>query len=252
MAIAGGLAGAAGADDMPTSTTLGIQPSYFEGDYGTGMDTEITYVPVYAKYRAGNFSFKVTVPYISVKNEGVIVSGGTVVGKNGHGGTTTATRKSGLGDVIAESRYRFRGTGSGPDVSPYVKVKFGTASYDDGLGTGENDYEGGIGLEWTIGRDTYPFLDIGYRLVGSPPGRNLRNIATYEAGSTFRLDDSNFLSAIFSGHESTEAGFANSAEILLAWNHETTPGSGIQLYVDKGLTDGSPKYGFGIGAYTRF
>jgi hypothetical protein len=249
--IAGGLTGAADADNTPSSVTLGVQPSYFEGDYGTGQDTEIIYVPVYAKYRSGNVSFKLTVPYLWVKSEGVIVSGGTVVGTRG-GGTTTATKKSGLGDIWIESRYRFRGTGAGPDISPYVKVKFGTASYSDGLGTGKNDYEGGVGIEWIVGRNTFPFLDVGYRYVGSPPDRNLRNIAAYEGGSTFRVDEHDFLSAIFSGHESTEAGFANSAEILLAWNYETTPGNGTQLYVDKGLTDGSPRYGIGVSAYTRF
>ena len=234
----------------PASTlTLGVQPSYFTGNYGTGTTTDITYVPVYAKYKTGNLSLKLTVPYISVKSSGALVSGGTVIGAGSNGNVTT---NSGLGDVWTEGRYKIRGTGTAPDVSPYVKIKFGTASHNNGLGTGENDYEGGLGFEWAVGRTVFPFADIGYRFLGSPPGRSLRNIVTYDAGITYKADEKNFLSGIYSGHQASQAGFANTADLLVAWNHETRPGTGYQFYLDKGLSNGSPKYGIGVGAYVRY
>jgi hypothetical protein len=239
----------AGAAEHPSTLTLGIQPSYFTGDYGTSTTTNITYVPIYAKYKTGNLSLKLTVPYISVESSGALVSEGTVIGTTAGG---TVTRHSGLGDVWAESRYKFRGAGNLPDVSPYVKIKFGTASHAKGLGTGKNDYEGGLGFEWAVGRSLFPFLSLGYRILGSPSGRNLRNIVTYSGGTTYKVDEKNFLSGIYSGHQASQAGFANTADLLVAWNYERWPGSGFQFYLDKGLSNGSPKYGIGGGAYVRF
>lgn len=247
--LATGIAAPAWSAGGASTLTLGVQPSYFEGDYGTGTTTKITYVPVYAKYKTGNVSLKLTVPYISVESSGALVSGGTVIGT---GTTGTTAHNSGLGDVWAEGRYKIHGTGDAPDVSPYVKVKFGTASRTKGLGTGENDYEAGLGFEWAVGKRTFPFLDAGYRLLGSPPGRNLRNIFTYDGGVTWKVDEKNFLTGMYSGHEASQVGFASSADAIVAWNHETRPGTGYQLYADKGLSNGSPNYGIGAGAYVRY
>lgn len=244
-----GIVAPARAADQASSVTLGLQPSYFTGDYGSGTTTKITYVPLYAKYRTGNLSLKLTLPYLSVQSSGALVSGGAVIDTGGGG---AVTRKSGLGDVWAEGRYRFRGRGAAPDVSPYLKIKFGTASRADGLGTGKLDYEAGLGFEWVVGRTVFPVLDIGYRVVGSPPGLDLRNIVTYDAGVIYRAGDHDFLSGLYSGRQASRAGFADAADLLVAWNHETRPGTGLQLYLDKGLSNGSPQYGAGIGAYVRY
>lgn len=247
--IAAGATGTVCADDRAATVTVGMTPAYYEGDYGTSTTTKIYYLPFWAKYKAGDFSLKLTVPYISVESAGALVSGGTVIG-TGAGGTVT--RSSGLGDIWTEARYRFRGAGAAPDISPYLKIKLGTASARDGLGTGENDYEPGIGLEWAVGRTLFPFAQAGYRIVGSPPGRNLRDIATYETGLTYEVTDKHFLTAMFAGHQATQQGFANTADLLVAWNYYVKPGSGFQLYVDKGLSDGSPNYGAGVGIQARF
>ncbi len=45
----------------------------------------------------------------------------------------------------------------------------------------QNDYEPGIGLEWTAGPNLVPFVDFGYRFVGSPAGLDLSNAATTAA-----------------------------------------------------------------------
>jgi len=250
VAIAGAVITASAQADRPsTSLTLGVTPSYYEGDYGTTTTTKIFYLPVWAKLQAGDLSLKLTVPYLSVQSAGALVSGGTVIG---NGGNKTVTSNSGLGDVWAEGRYRFRGAGGMPDISPYMKIKFGTASYSNGLGTGQNDFEPGVGFEWAVGNVMFPFADVGYRVVGSPPGLALRDVATYDGGMTYKLDDRNFLTGMFAGHEATQPGFAGTADLLVAWNYYTRPGSGFQVYVDKGLSNGSPNYGVGGGVQTRF
>ncbi len=241
--------GSAWADERPATVTLGVTPAYYVGDYGTTATTKIYYLPVWAKYKNGNLSLKVTVPYIAVESAGALVSGGSVIAG---GAGKTVTRNSGLGDIWTEAKYRFRGAGAAPDVSPYLKIKLGTASRTNRLGTGKNDFEPGVALDWVVGRTLFPFLQFGYRMVGSPTGYNLRDVATYEGGLTYQVVEKNFVTAMFSGHQATQAGFANTADLLVAWNYYVSPGSGFQVYVDKGLSNGSPNYGVGVGAQTRF
>lgn len=235
-----------------TSVSMGVIPSYSEGDYGTSSTTKIEYVPVYLKYQVDDVSLKLTIPYISVESTGALVSGGTVLVRPGTGGKTATTTESGLGDIWLEGRYRLHGTGSAPDILPYAKVKLGTASHSNGLGTGENDFEAGVGLEWMAGNKTFPFVDVGYRMIGQPSGVTYRDIATYDAGAMTKLDSKDFLTGMFAGHQSAVAGQADAADLIVAWNHSLNPTTGLQAYFDKGLSNGSPNYAVGAGVETRF
>jgi hypothetical protein len=226
---------------------VGVQPSYFSGDYGTGQTTKIWYLPAYVQYRQSDFRLKLTFPYIRVDSSGAVVSGGTVIAAGGGPRVT----HSGMGDAWLEARYTIHGQDHGPDLVPYGKIKFGTASRADGLGTGENDYEAGLGLEWTF-HDTFPFARAGYRIVGNPPGSNLHDIAIYEVGSTFALNKTQFLTPMINGRESTVTGGTAPLDAILAWDYLWKPGTGIQLYVDKGLSNGSPDVGVGVGVHARF
>lgn len=237
-----------------TSLNVGVMPSYSEGDYGTGSKTKILYVPFFAKYQLGEASFKVTVPYISETSEGdTVISGGTVVGKKKVKTTTTTTSTShaGLGDIWLEGRYRFAGTGDAPDITPYLKVKLGTASSSDGLGTGKNDYEPGVTFEWTVATKYFPFADVGYRIVGEPADSSFNNILTYDAGVMYQLNDKHFLTGMFFGQQAMQSGDSAPADLMAVWSYKKTPELTIQVYFDKGLSDGSPDYMFGAGIQRR-
>ena len=247
-----GCAGTGWAADAGSSFTIGVAPSYSDGKYGTSSDTQIFYLPVYAKYRQGDLSLKLTVPYISVESTGAVLSGGTVIGRPGKG-SAGKTTESGLGDVWLEGRYRIRGSGGAvPDFVPYAKVKFGTASYSKGLGTGENDYEGGLGLEWAVADNWFPFVDAGYRIVGVPAGLQLSDFATYDGGVMYRAASTDYLTAMFTGHGSAQAGAPAAADALVAWNHQLGGGIGLQAFLDKGLSNGSPNYALGVGVEKHF
>lgn len=232
-----------------SSFTVGSMATYSEGDFGTGSNTKIWYVPTYFVYRQGNVKLKLTVPYISVESQGAVVSGGSVIGRTG---TAQTTREGGLGDIWLEGKYTVRGSGAMPDLVPYAKVKFGTASASRGLGTGKNDYESGLDLEWVVGSSVFPFATLGYRVVGKPANTNLRNILTYDAGSSFMVATQHVLTLMYSGRQSAQPGFPAASDAIAAWNYDLTPGNGFQVYVDKGLSTGSPNYSVGIGGQVRF
>jgi len=231
-----------------TAITLGVQPSYFQGDYGTGNTVKMVYVPVFLKYRLGNATFKATIPYIFVSSGDVLVSGGTVVGKSSTSGT-----RNGLGDIWLEGQYKFKtGDGLVPDIQPYAKIKVPTASHSKGLGTGKTDYEVGSTLQWKAGTTLFPFLKGGYRIVGKRAELNLRNVATYEGGITAAVTPHNYLTAMYSGHQSLQRGFASTSDAIVAWDYTGLQDVDFQLYGDKGLSTGSADFGVGFAASIRF
>lgn len=250
-----GYVGMGWAADSGSNLTLGVEPSYSDGKYGTSSDTKIFYLPVYAKYQDGDLGIKLTVPYISVESTGAVLSGGVVIGHKRTSSTSPAsqTTESGLGDVWLEGNYRIHGAGgAAPDFVPYAKVKFGTASSSKGLGTGENDYEGGLGLEWAVADNWFPFLQAGYRFVGEPTGLSLSDFATYDGGVMYRASSTDYLTVMFTGHGSAGAGTPVAADALVAWNHRLSNGIALQAFLDKGLSNGSPDYGAGVGLERRF
>jgi len=229
--------------------TIASIPSYFTGNFGTATTTNITYIPNYIKYKFDDISIKLTVPFIIVQSNGAAVSGGTVIGT----GKGTSKTEGGLGDIWLEGKYTLHHAfDSSFDFIPYTKIKFGTASRTKGLGTGENDYELGMGVRTRFAGRWFPFARLGYRLVGQPAGRVLDNILTYRAGVSYALDRSNVLTILFSGRQASQPGFSSAAEMIAAWNYKLQPNMGIQVFGDKGLSNGSPDYGVGGGLTYRF
>lgn len=233
--------------------TLSNNAAYFQGDYGTGQNIDIYYDATSLELSQDQWKLKLTVPYLWVKNlpVGAQISSGSVVTGGGHTATHDA---SGLGDIWLEGRYKiYRGSGLKPSVAPYLKIKFATASTSSGLGTGRNDYEPGVMLQQVASPHLFPFAKIGYRFVGKPNGSRYRNIFTYKLGATYALSHKSFLTPMFSGQQSLIPGNSNPADLILAWNYNVTAkGSGIQLYVDKGLSSGSADFGLGIGGQIVF
>ncbi len=232
---------------------MGNIPSDYQGRFGTRHTIDIFYDPTFLQYQTSTLRLKLTVPYISVSHlpMGATLTNGGLAKRTSSQKTTNA---SGLGDIwLAAHETIIPEKGLRPALVPYVKVEFGTASASQGLGTGRNDYEFGLGVNTTIGANMFPFAHVGYRFVGSPPGQNLQNIVTYDAGVSAALTLRNILTLMYSGEQSEQPGYAGPADAIVAWNHNVTvAGSGFQVYLDKGLTNGSADIGVGLGGQVVF
>lgn len=239
----------AGSAHAESGISASVSPSYFSGSFGTANTTEIYYVPVYLNYKTGNAGIKLTVPYISVRSNGAVVAGGTVIG-NGTG--TTKSTNSGMGDIWLEGKYKFQQVVGNVDLIPYAKVKFGTGSRAKGLGTGENDFEFGTSIRTRVGQRAFPFARVGYRIVGQPVNVVLDNIMTYKAGVSYAFDNKNIFTVLFSGRQASQPGFQAAADLMAAWNYSLRPNLELQFFGDKGLSNGSPDYGAGISVQARF
>lgn len=233
---------------------------YSSGTYGTPFSTDIWDVPFSVGYQANRWSVKLTVPWISISGASDVIPGiGRVKNNNPHGRghghgnsgptpppvTETNGSASGLGDIVAQATYglvRDDADNFGLDLTG--KVKFGTASADKGLGTGQNDY--GINLDaykgfgaWTV------FGGAGYMKYGSSQYIVLNNGWNGNVGASYKLSDTDTVGTYFYYRQKiSDVGYAE-RELTGYWDHHFGNAWRLQAYVLGGFSDGSPDWGVG-------
>lgn len=267
-ALALGVCGAPAyaADAGHATLTAGFD--YSSGSYGTPFNTDIWDVPLGVGYEADRWSVKLTMPWVNISGAGDVIPGiGRVKNGNpnvrgrghGNGGTTpvpptteTTGSASGLGDIVAQATYglvRDDADNFGLDLTG--KVKFGTASADKGLGTGQNDY--GVNLDaykgigaWTV------FGGAGWMKYGSSQYIVLHNGWNANFGAGYKLDNSNDIGAYFYFRQKiADTGYAQ-RELTGYWNHRFGSAWRLQAYVLGGFSDGSPDWGAGASLRYAF
>lgn len=222
-----------------TSLTTGFD--FSSGKYGDTTATNILYVPVTGKYQTDDYYLKLTVPYISVSSAGGVVLG---MGKlRTVQGTKTLTQ-SGLGDVTAAAGYTvFAGQKFLLDL--VANVKFGTADASKNLGTGENDYSAQVDGFYTLDKTTL-FASAGYKIIGSPPGVTLNNIAYGTLGFSQKTGDTGTVGLMVDAGQSTSAINPGTREMTVFVSNKISKIIKIQASLMKGFSDSSPDFGVGL------
>ncbi|TAN06018.1 MAG: transporter [Rhodanobacteraceae bacterium] len=238
---------------------------YSSGTYGTPFSTDIWDVPFSVGYQGDRWSVKLTVPWVSISGANDVIPGiGRVKNNNPHGRgkgrgngngnggitpvppvTETTGSASGLGDIVAQATYglvRDDADSFGLDLTG--KVKFGTASADKGLGTGQNDY--GVNLDAYKGFGAWTaFGGAGYMKYGSSQYIVLHNGWNANVGAGYKLDASDDIGAYFYYRQKiSDFGYAQ-RELTGYWNHRFGSDWRLQAYVLGGFSDGSPDWGVG-------
>lgn len=229
------------ADEAGTFTlTTGFD--YSSGKYGSNEKTNITSVPVIAKYELDRWVLKLTVPYVTITGPGNVSPG---IGKFRDTTTTRRTTESGLGDIVAGATYNlYGGSDSMPVIDLTGKVKFGTADKDKGLGTGENDYTAQIDLYKSFGNFT-ALGTVGYRVYGDTSAAPLDNVFFGSVGGTYKLAPSTSAGLIYDYRPSITPTGSEVSEMMAFVNHKISANWKAQGYLVKGFSDGSPDYGVG-------
>lgn len=231
--------------------TLATGFDYSRGKYGGSTLTEITYIPFTAKYEAGPWLFKLTAPWLSITGPGSVVGGGddrTVL----RTGSATRTTASGLGDVVASAgRTVIENPSSGLLVDVIGKIKFATADSAKGLGTGENDYALQADVVKSFG-SVSALGTLGYKVMGDPPGLNLRNVWYGSVGAAWKLSAATSAGVLFDARQSSIAGGNKQQEITVYAAHKLGATTRMQGYLVRGLANGSPDWGIGAGLSGQF
>jgi len=228
------------------SLTLETGAHYSTGKYGGTQSTEILYVPVTGKYRSGSWTTKVTVPYLQITGPANVING---VGQTQVATGTTRTTRSGMGDIIASvSNTVYNDASSGLFANLTGKVKFGTASSAQGLGTGKNDYAVETGL-YQVNENLTTFGTLGYQIYGRPAGYRLNNAFYGSLGASYKVDQDTSGGILLSlGQKITTAGSTRAKALLFA-SRKLDRAWKMQGYVLRGFTRSVPDWGAGVTVF---
>ena len=231
---------AASSSSNTFSLTTGVD--YSTGKYGGTSSTDIIYVPLTGRYDIDKWSFKLTVPFITVIGPGNVVRDiGIIKSKK----AAPRTTQEGLGDVVAGVTRNLLDLPSGTLVDLTGKIKFGTASASKGLGTGENDYAAQLDLTQRVTSALSVFGSLGYKFIGSPSGADLKNVVYGEAGAALKLSDGLRIGAFFDASQAPSPTSGEEREVTAYLTQRLTEWWKLQVYGVHGFANGSPDWGGG-------
>ena len=240
------LVGAALAAQVPVVLAQGVLTTsagadYSSGEYGKTESTSVSMLYLSGKYETERWTFRGTVPYLRISGPASVVGVGTdviVLPDAGQGRRTV----SGWGDVTASASYKAIARDN-LLVELGAGIKLPTADESKGLGTGETDYAVQTDVYLPMGAGG-PFVTLGYRWYGDPPGLELRNAYFGSVGYAWRDASGNNVGAAYDFRDRTVAGGARGRELVLFVSHAVGAWKG-QLYFIKGYSDASPDAGIG-------
>lgn len=227
--------------------SLGIQPSFFGGNFGGTKVTNIYEQLLTLRYHGSGWRVSIQLPALAVSGPG-FVSGQSVINGEQRQGVSV-----GIGDIwLGGDASLVRPSGLWPGVKPYMRLKIPTASRSKGLGTGAADFEFGSRFEWNTGNNFQPFALAGYRVVGKAPGLNLHNAFVWAVGASLLFGQRQYVSVLFDGRSSMQQGAGSSDMIVASYGMQFTTTLSGDVFAVHGLTQDSPKYGGGCGVTWRF
>ena len=247
------VAGAAHAAD--NGFNLGVGVDYSSGKYGTDTTTDITSIPVTAKYTSGSWTYKASLPWLYVSGNPNVLPGLGAVGnvnpkgRGRKGGVVTPSTPaqsgtaSGIGDLRLAATYAFD-TGSPLGIDVTGNVKIATADADKGLGTGANDY----GLAVDLYRDfsgTTVFGGVGYTQLGNTRYVDVKAVANVNVGASWKVGGGS-LGAMYDYRQAASRLGDPRSEVTGFYSFAASPASKVQVYATAGLSNGSPDYGGGV------
>jgi len=245
------------AQDEPR-VSLSTSVNYSVGDYGTGKDTTIVYVPFTLGVRPfDRFWLNLTVPFLYQNGQNVVITGGGVASRKGQKGklaqTTSSTTEEGLGDVLLKaSVVLVEERDFIPEITPYLKIKFPTADRDRGLGTGEFDETLGVDVSKRLIGALFGYVTLAYTFIGDPPGTDFRNSFGWSVGAAYAVVQPLSLFAFLDGSTAISRGQADPVELRGGAEFRVTKWLKLTGAVTKGLTDGAADWGVSAGLTLRF
>lgn len=227
--------------------TLSLQNTFdfSSGHYGDPILTDEIYEAVAVKYETGNSLIKLTIPYLYVHGPANFIPDfGSV--PNSSKSTQEATR-SGPGDIVASIDQTIPIAAlPNSDFDVIGKVKFATASYARGLGTGENDYY--LQLEWTqhFAHGISTILDFGRRFVESPAETHLHDVWYGSAGASWEMNPRITFSSYMDLRQSASLHSGGQIEATVEISDKFAPGWKASVYGTKGFAAGSANLDGGL------
>lgn len=221
---------------------------YSHGDYGDTQATSMWYVPATLKAQYGNWTAKITVPYLRITGPGVVVGSGG--GSVTQAGTGTVSTGKGLGDIVVSGTYTHDIVDYDVSIDLTGKVKVPTGDEDEGLGTGEVDYTLATEVTKMIG-DANISANVARKFVGSNSTLQLHDIWIAGVGAGYKLSPVLDAGVSYDWRQSA-SGNTQPKDATLYFNYKLTERLNVQVYGVKGLSDASADIGTGMMVGYKF
>jgi len=250
------------AADSQLSFSVGYEQT--SGDYGLDNDTDITTVPFNLQYINEAWRFKLSVPFISVTGDGSVIPGtnGVIAGdltsifgvgqSGGTSSTSVVETQSGPGDIMSSLSYAFLPENqSNMFYEMTAEVKWGTASAEKFLGTGENDYS--LSLFSMYERyDLKPFLSLGYLVMGDSQVTDYNDVMFVTTGFMYQLNSKTLVSIAYDFQQTTIDGTDDGKTLSVYLNRVLGEKWSASAYLLNGLSDSVADTGFGLNLIRNF
>lgn len=224
-----------------TSISTGID--YSSGKYGESERTETLYIPVGIKYENAEWTLRAIVPYVQANGpSNALGQGPDRVTLNT--GQNTRRNVAGLGDIVLTASW----TALQQEhwlVDLGTKIKLATASEQDGLGTGKNDYALQTEVYRSIDKHTL-FGTLGIKKMGDPDGVSLKDPIYASLGWSVRTSGQTSLGLSYDYRQKIQENGAPIRESSVFLNHKLDKNWKIQSYLVCGHSKASPDLGGGV------
>jgi hypothetical protein len=224
-----GLLAPAAAPALEGRGYLELDAGYKAGDFGTPTNSTLFSLSPTLGFVAPRYQVSVTAPLVSIVQE----TGGT------------SATEVGVGDVVLRAgALPFPETG-GFSASVAAAVKIPTADEGRGLGTGEPDYGGFLGLHQQLGGMKLSLAG-GYIVTGDPPGSTLEDVPLVGLGVSKVLGATDFYASL-ERRGATISGAKDPVEASIGAFHLVNRHYSLLGGITFGLNDGGPALGATLG-----
>lgn len=242
----------AGAAAAETRLTFSTGFNYSSGDYGDVENTEVYAIPLSARLTAGDWSIRVSAPYLQVTGPADIADttdGSASSGGSGTGSTGTVARtgtERGIGDTTLSVERTFsRIGGSNAYVEVAARVRLPTGDEDKGLGVGATDYTLNAELGAST-RDGGAYVYAGRRFLGDRDDLDRQDGWQAGFGGWIPVGDQTRVGAFASWREASVEGNDDPAEAGAFVTFRLTEQLRMSVTASGGLSEASPDYSAGI------
>ncbi|HCK83185.1 MAG TPA: hypothetical protein DHW63_01275 [Hyphomonadaceae bacterium] len=249
----GAFGGAMASADTRVSFASGVD--YSSGDYGQAIDTEVLSVPLAARVITDHWSFRASIPYLSIKGPADVADttegggGGDGGGDPGGAGSLARTgTEVGFGDLTLQATRSFRRLG-GEDSGVYFdvtgRVRLPTGDEDRGLGVGATDYTV-LGEFGNSGETGGVYANAGWRFLGDRTGTEREDGAQAGVGAWLRVNEGARIGASASWREASSQGNDDPASASVFWSQRLSDNLRLSINAGAGLSEASADYTGGV------
>ncbi|MCC7249736.1 MAG: hypothetical protein IT473_14025 [Lysobacter sp.] len=266
--LAGLMASSALSAQAGTTLDLSTGLSYSSGEYGETASTDVFVVPLSAKLRTGNWTFKASVPYLRVDgpaNAAVVLDdsgGGDGGGGSGRdhpeddgedpiSGAAADRKESGFGDTSLSATYSFDQLGGSSTYLDLTgRVRLPTGDEGKGLGIDTTDY--GLSAEFGIDKDAGgAYIMAGRRFLGDADAFAREDGWQAGVGAWRNLGERSSIGIGYDWRESSTGTGQDPAEIYAYLSVKMSDAWKINLNGSGGLNDASADYSVGVNLTWR-